>query len=80
MKVQHDTHPIRDYRQQRNLTINELADDIGISSATLHNLEYNRGQYAVRMVIAYCVKKGIDVTIFFPPDARITKLKKVKCA
>ena len=64
-------HPIRQFRQKRNLTLRELADMIGINTSTLHNLEYNRGQYTVRVVLDWCNREGVDPTIFFPAEPEI---------
>lgn len=66
MAVRNVDHPIREYRHLNQLSLKELSDQIGITSATLHHLEHNRGQTTIRKVIAFCEKNDLSPSIFFP--------------
>lgn len=69
-------HPIRKFRQQHSLTLQQLADMIGIHTSTLHNLEYNRGQYTARVVLDWCRREGVDPAIFFPAEPEISAFQR----
>lgn len=68
MIVRSLNHPIRAYRQHHQLSLCELADQIGISHVTLHRLEHNYGQPVPRKIIAFCEKCGIRPSMFYPDE------------
>lgn len=60
------SHPLRQYRKQRNLSLEALALEIGIGASDLHHLEYNRGRKVTRKIIAWCHKQQVNPAIFYP--------------
>ncbi len=77
MIVRSLNHPIRAYRQRHQLSLQELADQIGISHVTLHRLEHNYGQPVPRRIIAFCEKNDISPSVFYPPDPERESLQQV---
>ncbi len=71
MAVRNVDHPIREYRQHNHLSLEDLSDQIGINSATLHHLEKNRGHQVIRKILAFCERNDIKPSVFFPNSPEI---------
>ena len=52
---------LKQYRRDKNLTQQELADLVGVSRQTIMQLEKNR--YNPSMLLAYSIARVFDVTI-----------------
>ncbi len=61
-------HPLRDYRQEKNLSMQELASELKISAPVLHRLEYNHGSRTVRHILKYCRDNNLKPELFYPYD------------
>lgn len=60
---------IAEYRKQHNLTMRQMAQEIGINAATVHRIEHNSGNETIRKVMSWCKKTGISPYDVFPPKA-----------
>lgn len=61
-------HPLRSYRFKKNLSMAELASDLSVCTAYIHNLEHNKSHRPVRRILKYCRDQQVSPEIFFPPD------------
>lgn len=50
------------------MSIAELARDLNVCQASIHNLEYNKGHRFFRRILKYCRDHHIAPETFYPPD------------
>jgi transcriptional regulator with XRE-family HTH domain len=64
-------HRIRETRQQRQLTLRQLADAVRTSSARLSQIENERLRLDLQEVVAFADALGVTVDALIPPDASV---------
>lgn len=60
---------LHDYRQQKQMTIHQLASEIGISADCVQRVERNIGHKNVRKILKWCTLHDINPTTVFPEQA-----------
>jgi len=66
--TQYVGYKIRQYRQAKNISQQELADEAGLQQSDIYRLEYGKRRFNSDQLEKISNALGVSVIKFFPPD------------